>query len=201
MFVAGYIYESNKKLTYPPDLDDVSVHPAKIGFHFFESRDAKTEESLQHIFLYMPEQVETRSTVNWGETDIGFVATQAIAAGKKAYGAGAQGVKSVMSSLGSSMANAAPDAMGLVAAYGLSNLGAYATNALSNAVGIPANLTGQDALALVGNVAPNPYVTTLFKSISLREFQMRFTFYPFSEKDCDVIKNIISSFREHYLPG
>jgi hypothetical protein len=62
--VAGYIYESNRDLSYPPDLNDISVHPAKISFNFYESRDSKTEKMLQHIYLYMPEQVETRSTVN-----------------------------------------------------------------------------------------------------------------------------------------
>jgi hypothetical protein len=56
-------------------------------------------------------------------------------------------------------------------------------------------------MAAAANVAPNPYVTVLFKSINLREFDMKFTFYPFKEADCKTIDLIIKSFREHYLPG
>jgi hypothetical protein len=110
-------------------------------------------------------------------------------------------VGSAMSSLGNDLLNSARDGAGLVASYALANVGAQAVNTLSNSIGLPSELSGSDVMQLVGNVAPNPYVTTLFKAISLREFQMRFTFYPFSEKDCDTIKNITSSFREHYLPG
>ena len=187
--MADYYYKTNNNLSYPPDLSDTSVHPASIQFKFIETRDATNTTNLQTINLYMPEQVDQPATVNWGQKEFGL-------AGKMVATAGSQLLQGDYSSIVGTLTKSGADAMGLVAAYGLANIGASAANFLSGG-----NIQGRDIMALGGNVAPNPYMTALFQSIDLRSFSFKFTFYPFQESDCDVIHNIISSFREHYLPG
>ena len=183
----------NKTLfSYPPDLGDQTVHPAAIEFKFFERRSPTDSAPLNTIHLYMPESVTQPSTVDWGESNLGFVGNAIVK--------GARGIANLSGGFGEGpsidkIGAALGDAGQLATAYGLANLGSAAASLMGG------NVTAEGLMGAVAGVVPNPYVTALFRAVSLREFAFVFKFYPFQESDCQEIYDIISVFRENALPS
>lgn len=64
-------------------------------------------------------------------------------------------------------------------------------------------IVGSGALELVGQkigYAINPQLQMLFQGIGFREFQMAFTFTPYSRQEADQVDKIIKTFRTHAAP-
>ena len=185
---------SNKTLfSYPPDLSDQSVHPAAIEFKFFERKSPTDSAPLNTVHLYMPESVAQPSTVDWGESNLGFIGN-AIVQAAGGVSQGLKGAVGVGDLLGSAVSGAG-DGMQLAGAYGLANLGSAAAGLMGG------NVTAEGLMGAVAGIVPNPYVTALFRAVGLREFAFVFKFYPFREEDCQDIYDIVSVFRENALPS
>lgn len=185
---------SNKTLySYPPDLSDESVHPAAIEFKFFERSSPRESSPLNTVHLYMPESVAQPSTVDWGDSNLGFIGNAIRSAAGGAM-AGLKGGLDIGKAFGDAVGMAG-DGMQLAGAYGLANLGSAAAGLMGG------NVTAEGLMGAVGGMIPNPYVTALFKGVGLREFAFVFKFYPFREEDCQDIYDIISVFRENALPS
>lgn len=175
-------------LFYPNDLSNIERNPAWIKFRFFERSSPKESSPLDTVSLYMPESISQPSTVSWDTEKLGFVGN-ALAVGARHYKENGD----VAAALGA--ATAATEGAGdLAIAKALSNLGAAAAGLLGSQV---------SAEALMGTVAgkiPNPYLTMVFRGIDFRNFSFVFKFYPYDEKDCDTIFQIINTFRANALP-
>jgi len=175
---------SNKQLySYPPDLSDQTVHPAAIEFKFFERKSPTNSSPLNTVHLYMPESVAQPSTVDWGESNLGFIGRTIVDAASGNIG----GLSGAIERAG--------DGAQLGAAYMLANAGSAAAGLMGG------NVSAEGLMGAVGGVVPNPYVTALFKAVGLRDFAFVFKFYPFQESDCQEIYDIISVFRENALPS
>lgn len=184
---------TKKNLSYPPDLNDKSVHPAAIEFKFFD-RKSPTESTVSNtIHLYMPEQVAQPSTVDWGDQNLGFVGNHIRQTANNLL-AGFKGTKAI-SDIMMQQFDTTMDGFTLAGTYGLANLGSTAAGLMGG------NVSAEGLMGAVAGVVPNPYVTCLFKGVGLREFAFVFKFYPFQESDCQTIYDIITTFRENALPS
>lgn len=178
--------------SYPPDLSDQTVHPACIEFKFFERASPTNSSPLNTVHLYMPESVTQPSTVDWGDSNLGFIGNSIVRGAKGISNlSGGMTLGGTLESIGSTMG----DGGQLATAYGLANLGSAAAGLMGG------NVSAEGLMGAVGGVVPNPYITALFKAVSLREFAFVFKFYPFQESDCQDIYDILSVFRENALPS
>lgn len=159
-------------LNYPSGIGhNTEVNPGWIEFSIFERKSPKNSTPKDTINLYLPEDMRNPNTVSWGNDEMGF--------------------------LGGAIANRNFDlgeAGKLAVTNFLSGLGASALKTAGSSI-TPEKLVG----VTMGQVK-NPYLTALFKGVDFRTFEMRFKFSPDSEKDCEVIDNIIRTFRGSALP-
>lgn len=192
-----------KHLWYPDNLTDTNAHPAWLQFQFQNRKSPAGEDAAQLtdlIQLYMPEQTSNPNTVSWGQENFGFLGN--------ALATGARAAKDSFN-LNNGLIGAAMDSVtdgGKALAGALGGAGDLAvTRFLANAGAAAANLMGGSVTAegLMGEVTgkiPNPYLTAVFKGVDFRTFSFVFKFYPFREKDCDTIYEIIRTFRANALP-
>lgn len=134
------------------------------------------------ISLHMPNQMNTRYSVQWDEKDtmvesmaLGAIAggiDTSVAASKAFFGTG-----SVSSEIMDGLSNAS----GGAAAVGLS-------------------LPGQSIMQKLSGMAPNPRKEQLFKQVDFRTFQFTYEFWPRSEKEAQNVQNIINTFKYHMHP-
>lgn len=145
-------------------------------FSFYERESYKKSAPTDIIHLYMPDIVAQPSTTAWDAEAFGFIGAT-IAGGRNA-----------------GISGAALD--GIERAYE----GGYANimSKLANKMG--GNVSAEALMGETQGRIPNPYITMVFKGVDFRKFQMEFKFAPFSEKDCEVIDNIIKAFRGNSLP-
>lgn len=185
-----------KHLWYPDNLQSETEHPATLQFKFFERKDVTSSSPLDTIDLYMPEQTSNPSTLHWSQESFGFVGNALAGAARAADGSFSSGQGLITAGMTGARTAAAE-------AAGIGDL--IATRFLANAGSAAAGLMGGNVSAegLMGEVMgkiPNPYLTAVFKGIDFRSFAFTFKFYPFREKDCDTIHDIIKLFRAHSLP-
>jgi hypothetical protein len=86
-------------------------------------------------------------------------------------------------------------------ASGKSSIGGKLGSALSiiDKVSNAAGAVGQAGLQKAG-YAVNPQMQLLFEGIGFREYQMSFTFTPYSQQETEQVKKIIQMFRENAAP-
>ena len=86
-------------------------------------------------------------------------------------------------------------------ASGRSNIGGKLGSALSiiDRAGSAAGAVGQAGLQKAG-YAVNPQMQLLFEGIGFREYQMAFTFTPYSQQETEQVKKIIQMFRQNAAP-
>ena len=90
-----------------------------------------------------------------------------------------------------------------------------ATSGAVNKLGAPGKVVAQllrelqsstggptsDLISLKTGVMLNPYLSQIFRGVDFRNFQYTFRFVPYSENDCENIKQIITIFRKWALPS
>lgn len=168
-------------LFYPPNLVSQKDSPSFMEFSFFERKSPKDSFPIDTIQLYMPELASQPSTVSWDHTAFGVVG--AALSGQGNSGLSWEGAKGAAKMIGQAGAE-----------RGMSNFMATIGNLMGGRV------SAEDWMGQVRGVIPNPYLTMIFKGVSFREFSFDFKFFPFQEKDCDTIDEIIRTFRAHALP-
>lgn len=158
-------------LSYPNSIGhDSEINPGWIEFSIFERRSAKSSTPYKTINLYLPEQMRNPNTISWGNNELGY-------AGNMLQGGGDFG-------------EAAKRFIGTFAS-GVGNMVMRASGA---------GITADDIRAVKYGEIKNPYLTAMFKGVDFRTFDMTFKFHPRSEKDCDVIDQIVREFRGSSLP-
>lgn len=163
-----------KKLVYPKILENMEAFPACIYFKFFERRSTSESEDFDEVFLYMPEEFGQPSTISW---DSSFSATGA--------------VLNVANQFSDSLIPGDPKKAGR-----LGKLAGKVVGGLKN-LSEPA----QDLISVATGLTINPYLAQLFRGVNFRNFSYTFRFVPFSEDDCNTIKEIIDVFRKWSLPS
>jgi hypothetical protein len=127
------------------------------------------------IALHVPNQLQIRYGMQWGEQDTGTLAMGAAAAG--------QGVEVAKALMGKSNNS---DVGGLA--------GAIATNlALSKGP-----MAGANSAAT--GLAPNPKKEQVFGGVDFRTFQVEYQFFPRSESEAQNVLRIIKQFKYHMHP-
>jgi hypothetical protein len=177
-------------LSNPQDLFDESVQPPCIQFRFFESKSPTDSAPLDTVHLYMPEAVSQPSTVSWDNEKFGF-AGNAISKIPMPQAIGGGGMEGSLGAVG----NAITDALAVGSARALANLGSVAAGIMGG------NVSAEGLMGEVLGKIPNPYLTAVFRGVDFRQFAFTFKFYPFREKDCDTIHEIITAFRKNALPS
>lgn len=124
------------------------------------------------IALYIPNQLNTRYSVGWGEEDT--MAFSAFATGAEEIGRAMQG-------------DVSANRTGGIAGDVLSSL------AISNAP------MGQ-AMGIGAGVAANPKKEQAFKNVDFRTFTFEYQFAPKSEAEAANVQNIIRAFKYHMHP-
>ena len=165
---------------------NTDVNPGWIQFDIFERKSPKNSIPLDTINLYLPSSMRNPSTTSWGTDSLGMLGNTLVSSTDRLLGQGdpqefswKQGGMDLLKRIGFGMA----------------------ANAASSIVRQAGGSASAETLmgAVTGQVA-NPYLTAVFKGVDFRTFEMTFKFVPISEKDCEVIDNIIRTFRGAALP-
>lgn len=190
---AGETYNKlteNKKrvFTYPSNLGDGegALFPCWIEFKSFERILINADTEADTYRFYMPENVANPNTVSWDHgqlnvmTGVGGVANHVYSgtAGAVAKAADAEGSGPAINSVNNKF-KVASAITGLVKSAATGSNGILATSTKSTI---------------------NPYLTMLFRGVDFRTFEFTFKIYPHSEKDCNMIRDMINSLRIASLP-
>ncbi len=173
-------------LRYPHNIGNVNLHPAIMQFQFFHRQNFIQGSFSDTVQLYMPEQANAPSTVSWDTESFGIVGKNVAEALRN--GTSAQDVKSVVSGT-----------MDRIKHQAIFETGAKAINTVGGFIG-DTNVSGTGLGGQVAGKVPNPYLTAVFRGVDFRKFSFTFKFTPLSEEDCEVVTNIIKTFRKHALP-
>lgn len=175
------------KYIYPTELADSTAYPAYMQFNFFHRDTAKNSQPGDEIQLYMPESFQNPNTVSWDSAEFGFVGNLAhnLIRGAATGGPGLNL---------ESFKQVAGDAGAKILSGAAMNIAAFAANQAGG------NVNAEDLGSASMGKIPNPYQTQIFKGVNFRNFQYTFHFVPHKESDCDLIHNIIKSFRKASLP-
>lgn len=181
--LGGSSKSRNLELTYPTTLNSITLNPAHINFQFF---DRNTNSKSTSINLPMPNNVSNTNPISWDSKDFGMMGDTVVKSisAMKDTGYNEDSVKSHLNSMAERMKS--------VAFYsGMSEL-------VSKTGGN--SLDAGDIMGAVDGKTLNPFRTMLFRGVNFRSFNFVFDLVPFSESDCDLIYNIITSFRAHSSP-
>lgn len=185
-------------LWYPYNLPDVEAHPAWIQFDWFERNSPTDSAPKDTIQLYMPEQAQQPSTVNWSQENFGFVGNFLRESAKGAINSGnltsMQGVEDGIMGGIEGAANASQGMLQLAALRSLAMAGSNLAGRFGGSV------TAEGLMGETMGKIPNPYLTYTFKGVDFRTFAFVFKFYPYREQDCEVIDEIIRIMRANSLP-
>lgn len=174
-----------KKLHYPSNLVNKDLNPAFIQFAYFHRDDKMRLSPKTMIQLSMPEQISQPSTVSWDNEKFGM-AGKIISDGIKKVSGSNEGTMDMNSMIDAVSQRVKQGAMFNIAAVANKGLGGGAS-----AEGMMGEVTGR---------IPNPYVTAIFRGVNFRTFDFVFKFTPLSEKDCELINNIVKEMRSNALP-
>lgn len=160
-------------LNYPSGIGhDTDINPGWIEFSIYERRTPKTSTPFATINLYLPESMHNPNTVTWGNSELGFLGSAVTGSG---FGGIMEGAKLATTNFITGIATSAMRTGG-------------------------SSISSSDLLGARMGTVKNPYLTAMFKGVDFRTFDMSFKFSPSSEKDCDIIDNIIKTFRGSGLP-
>lgn len=162
-------------LSYPQSVAEGDVlHPGYVAFTIFKRKSPKESAPHSTVNLYLPEEMRNPSTARWESKNVGIAGAWL----QDRIGFG-EGAKQWLHKQGS---NLVYGAAGYVAGQAGSNL------------------TADDLRSLSTGEVRNPYLTSMFQGVDQRSFTMAFKFYPLSEKDCQTIFDIITTFRKAQVP-
>lgn len=199
---------SDLTLAYPPSLGSESC-PAWIKFTIYGRKLAARTNQIKTIGLYMPENASMPSTASWENEKVGMrghgvlnaINTMAqkyeSSSGKSFANELTIGnindelIKSVVGEMGS----AAVDMGTNVAQQGAAGLLNKAINAATGREGTLAS-----NLSMAVGAVPNPFLTAVYRGTDFRSFSFSFNLFPHNEEECELIMQIIQSFREAALP-
>jgi hypothetical protein len=149
-----------------------------------------TSSGLPDIFMYMPEDLGAEYGATWGGK--GFTNTGADImrqAGALLNVEGLSGFGTTIQNIGNAMTRG----QGLIA-DGI----ATAINKLPGKIGGSVDLN--DVLGGVGGVILNPNVELLFTGFDLRTFPLNFKMTPKNQKEAEMIRDIVTTFKKASLP-
>ena len=148
----------------------------------------ETEKSTQ-IALYMPTPIQIQDGVSISSTDLGVLGVT----GQESIEQGASLVSTVTSGAGAVVKSVSDAVKGNITADGARLVGAQM------AAMIPGAAT-TDVIRGTLRTTPNPNTRMMFRSVNLRNFSFDFRMVPTSQRESEVIKNIITYFREELYP-
>lgn len=100
------------------------------------------------------------------------------------------------------VASTASNALGFIAdkagGRAIGTISGHARNVLDMLAG---GGHASDLVQLNQGVMANPYLAQIFRGVNFRNFSFSFRLVPLSEDDCDIILDIIKTFRKHALPS
>lgn len=179
----------NKKrvFTYPSNLGEGegALFPCWIEFKSFERVLINADVEADTYRFYMPENVANPNTVSWEQGQLNVMA-------------GIGGVSShVYSGTEAAVAKAAQNGGGA----GITSLNNKFKTAAAISGLVKSAATGSSGiLSNATKSTLNPYLTMLFRGVDFRTFEFTFKIYPHSEKDCNMIRDMINSLRIASLP-
>ena len=156
------------------------------------SETAKPAEGLRSIFLYMPEDIQSAFSADWGDKSFTNVQRDLLRNAGSLLGKGGN-PGAFVSSLISSATNAGgrlPSAIAQQIANGLNKVPG----------GIAGNTSLNDVLGGAKGIVLNPNVELLFQGFGLREFDLNYKFTPRNETEAKEIRQIIHTFKVASLP-
>lgn len=165
---------------------------AYVKFTIYEREDRLQSNPVSTIFLFMPERVQSPSTVSWNPMELGSVMGPADRAMRMNMDSllGTQGMEGI--------SKAAAGAAGNLANQGMQKL--YENSKIAQTLtGVPYETFAAGAGSIAG-VIQNPYLSMIFKGVNLRTFEFEFKLFPHSVSEAKEIKNIIKEFRRCSLP-
>lgn len=178
---------AGKVFTYPSNLSDGdgALFPSWIEFKSFERKLINADTEADTYRFYMPENVTNPNTVSWEQGQLNVMAGAAAVGGSAVSGVSGAVGKAADNGAGAGVTSlnnkfkAASTITGIV------------RTAATGSSGILSNATKSTL---------NPYLTMLFRGVDFRTFEFTFKIYPHSEKDCNMIRDMINSLRIASLP-
>jgi len=156
-----------------------------------EGTQAKVDNTLPKILLYMPEDIQTATGAQWGEKSFTNTGRDAMkTAGSLLDGDPGKAV----AELGKAIGNSTGRLPSFIAASMAS-----AINALPGGIG--GNVGLNDVLSGAKGIVLNPNVELLYQGYGLREFDHVFKFTPHNKDEAKEIQNIVNTFRKAALPN
>jgi hypothetical protein len=154
----------------------------------------QNQQSLQTIFLPIPEGISDTSSVGWGDDSLNtaeaLIANNLanVLQSKEFY----NGIKNAVVDIGTGIQNATTNgaAQKAVISAVVSNL----TNSLGG------NTSPEGILTRATGQVLNPHMELLFKSVTLRSFSFGFIFAPRDANEALQVKQIIRSFKKYMSP-
>jgi len=183
-------YKSNKsEIQNKKDARYVEKHGKESEMEY---SDRSIEDTGNSVKLYLPISFSQADGLDYSQAELGPFGAGATAA----LGQG----KDVVSTLLSSIKEATKKGVSSLSDLALGNLsGAAAGLALQRTAG-KVNATVGNASSLAFGVTVNPNARTVFKGVSIREFQFQFKFIPKSAQEAKEVEKIIKRFRGYAYP-
>ena len=155
--------------------------------------DGTTENTLGHIYLNMPNNIQFSEAANWESTSLGWVG----AIKSASFGAAMTG--GMLGQAGNVAAAGLGGAVGLIA----KKLGLSSSNFLVGAMlgGLSQGSKIQSGLESVMSMAQNPYMEMMFQGVGFRKFSFNFIMRPRNEDEVISVMSIIKMFRLHSRPS
>jgi len=152
--------------------------------------NAKLDDTLAKILLYMPEDIQTATGAQWGEKSFTNTGRDFLAgAGKMLEGNVGEALQKIGEGIGRG-AGRLPSFVAASIASGINNLPG----------GIGGDLKLNDVLSGAKGIVLNPNVELLYQGYGLREFDHVFKFTPHNKDEAKEIQNIVNTFRKAALP-
>ena len=154
----------------------------------------QNQQSLQTIFLPIPQGISDTSSVGWGDDSLNtaeaLIANNAAGALQSADLT--KGIKDAVVDLGKGIQNSTTNG---AAQKGVLS---YFVSQLTNSLG--GNTSPEGLLTRATGQTLNPHMELLFKSVSLRSFNFGFDFAPRDADEALEVKNIIRAFKKYMAP-
>ena len=157
----------------------INAAPAAIGVGAAATQAASVTRAQKRlktaIALHIPNQLNIRYGVSWGEEDT------------FSYQAAASGAEAIIKSLKSNSYKEGAESLGKDA------------GAIVGAMGLKSDKQGAAASAAFG-LAANPKKEQVFKNVDFRSFQFDYQFFPRNENEAANVIDIINTFKYHMHP-
>jgi len=151
----------------------------------------KTEYRGVNIKLYLPVALQQNDGFNIATPELGQIGAAAAATASQGQG--------VVAAIGNGIGRAANSIIDLVGGNLAGDAARLASSQLAGRVPVIGSELGTVA-QISGAVTVNPNVRSAFRGVALREFSFSFKFIARSQKEADMVEQIIRSFRIYSYP-